>query len=402
MDSRSTIRDAELGPNQHEVGSGSTKESAHRALEIIRSGTVEITHEAELLALLQENRPLIVKCGFDATAPELHLGHAVLLRKMRQFQDLGHKVVFLIGDVTATIGDPTGRNAARPPVSWVEIAINANEFKKQCFTILDTKTIVLYNSELWDPSTEDLLRLMATTTVSQMLERDDFKKRFNEEQPIHLHELMYPLLQAMDSVMLNADIELGGTDQKFNLLQGRALQRHKGKKPQVCITMPIITGLDGVNKMSKSLGNHIGLLEPSSSMFAKLMSISDETMVEWRRALSLPDPTEEHPKEQKKEMAHAIVEMLHGYIEADRAFVDWELQFELKQEPEMETITVPKDRIDRVIVSAGLAPSNSDANRMIRAGAVSVDGEKVLDNKFELPESFVLKLGRNWKRVKFV
>jgi tyrosyl-tRNA synthetase len=362
---------------------------------------VEITHEAELLALLQENRPLVVKCGFDATAPELHLGHAVLLRKMRQFQDLGHKVVFLIGDVTATIGDPTGRNAARPPVSWVEIAINANEFKKQCFTILDTKTIVLYNSELWDPSTEDLLRLMATTTVSQMLERDDFKKRFNEEQPIHLHELMYPLLQAMDSVMLNADIELGGTDQKFNLLQGRALQRHKGKKPQVCITMPIITGLDGVNKMSKSLGNHVGLLEPSSSMFAKLMSVSDVTMVEWRRALSLPDPTENHPKEQKKELAHQIVTMLHGSIMADRAFVDWERHFEQGQEPEMETVTVQRDRLDKVLVSAGLAASNSEANRMIQAGAVSVDGVKTQDNKAELPDSFTLRMGRNWKRVKF-
>jgi tyrosyl-tRNA synthetase len=246
-----------------------------------------------------------------------------------------------------------------------------------------------------------MLRLMATTTVSQMLEREDFKKRFNEEQPIHLHELMYPLLQAMDSVMLTADIELGGTDQKFNLLQGRALQRHKGQKPQVCITMPIITGLDGVNKMSKSLGNHVGLLEPSSSMFAKIMSISDDTMVEWRRVLCLPDPTEEHPKEQKKEMAHQIVEMLHGSIMADRAFVDWEMQFELKQEPEMETVKVPKDRLDRVIVSAGLAPSNSDANRMIKAGAVQVDGVKVTNLLFELPESFVLKLGRNWKRVKF-
>jgi tyrosyl-tRNA synthetase len=373
-----------------------------RALEIIRSGTVEITHEAELGALLQENRPLTVKCGFDPTAPDMHLGHAVLLLKLRQFQDLGHKVVFLVGDLTATIGDPTGRNAQRPPISRVKIAENAASFKKQCFTILDsTKTEIVYNSELWSPSIEDLLKLMATTTVSQMLERDDFKKRFDAEQPIHLHELMYPLLQAMDSVKLTADVELGGTDQKLNLLMGRTLQRHFGKKPQVCVTMPIINGLDGVNKMSKSLGNHVGLTEAPSSQFAKLMSVSDEMMVQFRQALSLPDPTEEHPKEQKKEMAHAIVEMLHGCIEADRAFVDWELQFELKQEPEMETVTVPRDRLDRVIVSAGLAASNSDANRMIKSGAVSVNGAKAVDNKFELPECFVLKLGRNWKRVRF-
>ncbi len=408
MESGSTIRDAGFGPNQHEVGSGATKESTDRALEIIRSGTVEITHEAELKALLNENRPLLVKCGFDPTAPDMHIGHAVLLRKMRQFQDLGHKVVFLIGDVTATIGDPTGRNAARPPVSWIEIAISANEFKKQCFTILDTKTQIVLNSELWDPSTEDLLRLMATTTVSQMLERDDFKKRFDNEQPIHLHEFMYPLFQAMDSVKLEADIELGGTDQKFNLLMGRTLQRHFGQKPQVCITMPIITGLDGVNKMSKSLGNHIGLAEPASVQFAKLMSISDETMVEWRRAFSLPNPTEEHPKEQKKEMAHQIVEMIHGYIEADRAFVDWELQFELRQEPEMETVSVAivhdgsVIRLDRLLVLAGMTSSNTIANRWIKDGALSIDGVKQTSNKFTVPSfpmTVVVKLGRNWKRV---
>jgi tyrosyl-tRNA synthetase len=401
MESGSTIRDAGFGPDQHKVGSRSTEESAHRALNLIRSGTVEITHEAELLALLQENRPLIVKCGFDPTAPDLHLGHAVLLRKMRQFQDLGHQIVFLIGDFTATIGDPTGRNAQRPPVSWTQIALNSASFKKQVFTILDEKkTWIEYNAE-WAPSTEDLIRLMATTTVSQMLERDDFKKRFDNEQPIHLHELVYPILQGFDSVKLKADVELGGTDQKFNLLMGRVIQRHFNQKPQVCITMPIINGLDGVNKMSKSLGNHVGLIEPPASMFAKLMSISDETMIQFRHALTTMPDSDEHPKEQKKALASEIVWMLHSQHAASKARFDWEQQFEQHQQPEMETVTVSRDRLDKVIVSTGLASSNSEANRMIQAGAVQVDGVKATDNKVELPESFVLKLGRNWKRVKF-
>ena len=371
-------------------------------LEAIGSGTVGITHATDLLDLFREERPLTVKCGFDPTAPHLHLGHAVLLRKLRQFQDFGHTVVFVVGDFTASIGDPTGRNATRPPLTWEEIHRNAKTFKEQVFKILDeTKTKVINNST-WFKTPQQLLTLMATTTVSQMLEREDFTKRFDEEKPIGLHELVYPLLQGWDSVALGADVELGGTDQTFNLHMGRALQRHEGQRPQVVITMPIINGTDGVNKMSKSLGNQIGLNESPNSMFAKLMSVPDETALQFRRLLTALPESEEHPKEQKKEMAHAIVEMLHGWQAADRAFVDWELQFELRQQPEMETVTVPRERLDRVLVSSGLAPSNSEANRMIRAGAVSVDEVKQSDNKFVLPDSFVLKLGRNWKRVKFV
>jgi tyrosyl-tRNA synthetase len=385
---------AGLFPDQPQVGSGPAEDPTVRAL---KQGTVEVV--GDLQELLKMGRPLRVKCGFDPTAPDLHLGHAVLLRKMRQFQDLGHEVIFVIGDFTALIGDPTGRNTQRPALSKEEIFWNAETFKQQVFRILDEKrTRVVWNSE-WTPSPSELVKLMATHTLSQMLEREDFSKRFESEQPIHLHELLYPLLQGFDSVALEADVELGGTDQTFNLHAGRELQRQHGQRPQVIITMPIINGTDGVNKMSKSLGNHIGLAEAASSQFAKVMSVSDETAKQWRQVLtSLPD-AEEHPKTLKKELARAIVEMLHSWDEADRAQGEWEAEHERREQPEMETVTVSVTRLDKVLVAAGLAKSNSDANRMIRAWAVSVDGTKQLDNKFTVPESAVLRLGRNWKRV---
>lgn len=382
-------------------------------LDNIRKNTVEILHESELQGLLNLGRTLVVKCGFDPTAPDLHLGHAVLLRKLRQVQDLGHHVVFVVGDFTASIGDPTGRNAQRPPLTKVEIDQNAETFQAQVFTILDKgKTSIVHNSTWLESSSRMLIELMASFTVSQMLEREDFSRRFRNEQPIHMHELVYPMLQGFDSVALAADIELGGTDQKFNLLMGRELQRQRGQKPQVVITMPIINGLDGVSKMSKSLGNHVGLAEAPSMQFGKLMSIPDDLMASFRRLLTdLPEGTG-HPKDQKKEMTHAVVTMLHGKEEADRAQTNWEVQFEQHGVPEMETIAVAMPleyfdegwiiRLDKTLVAVGLSDSNSEANRMIKAGAVAVDGRKSTTNKFwveHVPSEVILRNGRNWKRV---
>ena len=320
---------------------------------------------------------------------------------MRQFQDLGHEVVFVIGDFTAAIGDPTGRNSQRSALSQIEIERNAAAFLEQVFLILDAKKTRVERNSQWFRSPQDLVKLMATHTLSQMLEREDFSKRFEGEQPIHLHELLYPLLQGFDSVALEADVELGGTDQTFNLHAGRELQRQHGQRPQVIITMPIIVGTDGVNKMSKSLGNHIGLAEAASSQFAKLMSVSDETATQFRHALTSLSDAGGHPKMLKKAMAHAVVAMLHGPVEAFRAQDEWERQHERREQPEMETVTVSESRLDRILVAAGLAKSNTEAGRMIQAGAVSVDGTKQLSNKFSIPESstVVLRLGRNWKRV---
>jgi tyrosyl-tRNA synthetase len=352
-----------------------------------------------LQELLKVSHRLRVKCGFDPTAPELHLGHAVLLRKMRQFQDLGHEVIFVIGDFTATIGDPTGRNAQRPALTQAQIEGNAQRFLSQAFLILDSnKTRVVKNSN-WFKTPGDLVKLMATHTLSQMLEREDFSKRFESEQPIHLHELLYPLLQGFDSVALQADVELGGTDQTFNLHAGRELQRQNGQRPQIIMTMPIINGTDGVSKMSKSLGNHIGLSETPDSQFAKIMSISDETAKQWRQVLTSLSDSEEHPKVLKKATALAIVAMLHGATAAFKAQDEWEAQHERGEQPEMETVKVTVARLDKVLVASGLAKSNTEANRMIKAGAVAVDGAKQLDNKFTVPETAVLRLGRNWKRV---
>lgn len=400
-----------------------TKDCMSGELEQLKRGVVEITSEAELVEMLQNGGALRVKCGFDPTAPDLHLGHAVLLRKLKQFQDWHHKVTIVIGDFTAAIGDPTGRNTLRPPLDRDEIASNAKQFVEQVLQILDKdKTCFAGNANWFDKQdSRKLLELMATQTVSQILEREDFSKRFDSEQPIHLHELVYPLLQGFDSVMLHADIEIGGTDQKFNLHMGRELQRKHGQKPQVVMTMPIINGIDGVQKMSKSLGNHIGLRESAADKFGKLMSIPDDLIAPYRRLLTdLPEPGEEHPMLLKKQTAHDIVRQFHGDEEADRVLQAWVHQFQQRGTPEMETVDVKAGdmvqyddgwlvRVDQLLVSAGLASSKAEANRKIKEGAVTVDGNPCgREHSFRVwvPDSFpvarVLRLGRKWKRVQIV
>src|SRR5881296_3512206 len=316
-------------------------------LTYIKKGSAEIVKESELREKLERSRasgnPLRVKAGFDPTAPDLHLGHTVLLRKLKHFQDLGHTVIFLIGDFTGMIGDPTGRSATRPPLSREQIAENAETYKAQVFKILDAKkTVVDFNSRWFSKfSAEDFIRLTAKYTVSQMLEREDFHKRFQEEKPIAMHELLYPLAQGYDSVALEADVELGGTDQKFNLLMGRELQRHFGQESQVVLTMPILEGLDGVQKMSKSLGNAIGINEPPLEIYGKIMSISDDMM--WRYYELLTDvqmaeidrmKREAHPMQAKKDLAARIVKDFHSADAATKAADDWAKQFQKDEVPE--------------------------------------------------------------------
>src|SRR5881296_3142768 len=316
-------------------------------LAYLKKGSAEIVKESELQAKLEKslasNKPLRVKAGFDPTAPDLHLGHTVLLRKLKHFQDLGHTVIFLIGDFTGMIGDPTGRSATRPPLSREQIAENAETYKAQVFKILDPrKTVIDFNSRWFSKFTaEDLVRLAAKYTVSQMLEREDFHKRFQEEKPIALHELLYALAQGYDSVALEADVELGGTDQKFNLLMGRELQRHFGQESQVVLTMPILEGLDGVQKMSKSLGNAIGINEPPLEIYGKIMSISDDMM--WRYYELLTDvqmaeidrmKREAHPMQAKKDLAARIVKDFHSADAATKAADDWAKQFQKDETPD--------------------------------------------------------------------
>jgi tyrosyl-tRNA synthetase len=370
-------------------------------LAYIKKGAAEIVKESELRAKLERShasgKPLRVKAGFDPTAPDLHLGHTVLLRKLKHFQDLGHTVIFLIGDFTGMIGDPTGRSATRPPLSREQIAENAETYKAQVFKILSPeKTVVDFNNRWFSKfSAEDFIRLTAKYTVSQMLEREDFHKRFHGEKPIAMHELLYPLAQGYDSVALEADVELGGTDQKFNLLVGRELQRAYGQESQVVLTTPILEGLDGVNKMSKSLGNAIGIHEPPLEMYGKVMSISDEMM--WRYYELLTDiKTEQiaamkqdaasgkaHPMALKKELAHAIVADFHSAEAAAKAGEDWAKQFQKDQVPEeaeevlvefAEIATPERDgfHLDRLLVRCGLADSRTDAARKLKQGAVRV------------------------------
>src|SRR5450755_1194873 len=328
-------------------------------LAYLRKGAAEIVKESELRAKLERSltsgKPLRVKAGFDPTAPDLHLGHTVLLRKLKHFQDLGHTVIFLIGDFTGMIGDPTGRSATRPPLTREQIVENAETYKAQVFKILSPeKTVVDFNSRWFSKfSAEDFIRLTAKYTVSQMLEREDFHKRFHDEKPIAMHELLYPLAQGYDSVALEADVELGGTDQKFNLLVGRELQRAYGQESQVVLTVPILEGLDGVNKMSKSLGNAIGIHEPPLEMYGKVMSISDEMM--WRYYELLTDVRAEaissmkadaisgkaHPMGLKKELAWSIVEDFHSAEAAAKAAEDWAKQFQMNQAPqEIEEVKI--------------------------------------------------------------
>jgi len=399
-------------------------------LAYIKKGAAEIVKESELRAKLERSlktgKALRVKLGMDPTAPDLHLGHTVVLRKLKHFQDLGHTAIFLIGDFTGMIGDPTGRSATRPPLSREQIEQNAETYKAQVFQILDPqKTVIDFNSRWMGAMTpEDIVRLMARFTVSKLLEREEFHKRFQEEKPIALHELMYSLVQGYDSVALEADVELGGTDQKFNLLVGRELQRSYGQESQVVLTTPILEGLDGVNKMSKSLGNAIGIHEPPLEMYGKVMSISDEMM--WRYYELLTDVRTEqiaamksdaasgkaHPMALKKELARAIVADFHSKDAASKAADDWAKQFQKDAVPEeVETAPVPfaevanRDgdgvRLAKLLVKLGLAASTSEADRKIKEGAVSVDGAKATSPILSARPgaTLTLRLGRKIKKA---
>jgi tyrosyl-tRNA synthetase len=421
-------------------------------LEYIQKGAAEIIRKSELRARLEESaktgRPLKVKAGFDPTAPDLHLGHTVLIRKLKHFQDMGHTVIFVIGDFTGMIGDPTGRSVTRPPLSREEIEKNAETYKQQVFKILDPeKTVVRFNGDwLMKLGADGLVKLAAKYTVSQMLEREDFHKRFQEEKPIAIHELLYPLAQGYDSVALEADVELGGTDQKFNLLVGRELQRACGQPSQIVLTMPILEGLDGVQKMSKSFGNAIGITEAPLEMFGKVMSVSDEMM--WRYWELLTDTSAQgiaamkaqaaagklHPMTAKKGLATKIVSDFHSEADAKKAGEDWERMFQKDEVPDnVEEITVrfedvlpvaldqvewsmskesgvpvlhlggpnyPGIRLDRLLVQSGLAASGTEAQRKIKEGAVRI-GNNVEKSTLvfveKLPAKFPLRLGKKMK-----
>jgi tyrosyl-tRNA synthetase len=389
-------------------------------LAVIRRGCDELLVEEELVRKLKTGRRLRVKLGLDPTAPDLHLGHTVVINKLRHFQDLGHHVQFLIGDFTGMIGDPSGRNATRPPLSPERIQENAKTYEKQVFKILDpAKTEILFNST-WSHAlgAEGMIRLAARYTVSQLLARDDFAKRFKAEQPIHLHELLYPLMQGYDSVAMKSDVELGGTDQKFNLLVGRELQKQFGQESQIIVTTPLLEGLDGVQKMSKSLGNYVGIDEPPAEMFGKLMSISDALMWRYLELLSFRPIDEIHgwrreveagrnPRDVKVALAQEIVERFHGRAAAEKALADFEARFRDGAMPdEIPEVTLPAAdgplAITQVLKAAGLTPSTSEALRMIAQGGVRLDGERVSDKGLKLGRgTYVLQVGkRKFARVK--
>jgi len=409
----------------------------------LKKGTAEIIRESDLRAKLEKSRaagkPLRVKLGMDPTAPDLHLGHTVVLRKLKHFQDLGHTAIFLIGDFTGMIGDPTGRSATRPPLSREQIEQNAETYKAQVFKILDPKKTVIDFNRRWMGAftADDFVRLMAKYTVSQLLEREEFHKRFQEEKPISAHELLYPLVQGYDSVALEADVELGGTDQRFNLGVGRELQRAYGQESQAVVTTPILEGLDGVQKMSKSLGNAIGIHEPPLEMYGKIMSISDEMM--WRYYELLTDVQMSeietmklgmHPMQAKKELATRIVADFHSPDDARQAAEDWAIQFQKRETPDsvdmvlvnIEDVQARSNgeqpeavieqtrekgvrvRLDKLIARAGLAESISDAVRKIKQKAVQINGQV----KTELvavvnpSEEFTLRVGKRMKRVRLI
>jgi tyrosyl-tRNA synthetase len=389
-------------------------------LQIIRRGSDELLVEAELKERLGANAPLRVKAGFDPTAPDLHLGHTVLINKLRQLQDLGHHVVFLIGDFTGMIGDPSGKNATRPPLTREDVAQNAKSYAEQVFKILaPDRTEIAFNSTWMDRlSAADMIRLAATHTVARMLERDDFSKRYTTNQPIAIHEFLYPLVQGYDSVALRADIELGGTDQKFNLLMGRELQKHYGQPPQVILTMPLLEGLDGVNKMSKSLGNYVGINEPPTEIFGKLMSISDDLMWRYIELLSFAPLAKIgswkqqvsgglNPREIKVAFAQEVVERFHSRKAAEDALADFETRFRAGAIPEnVQEVSVQAAAggvaIPHVLKQAGLVASTSEGLRMIEQGGVKLNGEKVSDKALRLTqgEQVVLQVGkRKFARV---
>lgn len=382
-------------------------------LQIIHRGTEEIIPEEELIEKLKKGQPLTVKAGFDPTAPDLHLGHTVLINKMRQLQDLGHHIVFLIGDFTAMIGDPTGKSATRPPLSVEDIKQNATTYKEQVFKILDeSKTTVRYNSEWMEGlGSAGMIKLAAQHTVARMLERDDFKKRYQSNQSIAVHEFLYPLVQGYDSVALEADIELGGTDQKFNLLVGRELQKNAGKPQQCILTMPLLEGLDGVKKMSKSLDNYIAITDTPNEMFGKLMSISDDLMWRYFELLSFRSLEEieglktdmaegKNPRDIKFLLCEEIIARFHDQAAADSAKTDFIQRFQKNAIPdEMPEFTINLSEgvpIANLAKEAGVCASTSEAMRMVKQGAVKIDGEKVENPKHrvELSDSFVLQVGK--------
>ena len=368
-------------------------------LTLLRRGTHEIIPESELAAKFSLNRPLRIKAGFDPTAPDLHLGHTVLLNKLRQFQQLGHEILFLIGDFTAMIGDPTGKNITRTPLNHEEVAANARTYEQQIYKILDPdKTKVVFNAQWMEVfRAVDLVRLAAHSTVARMLERDDFQKRYTSGQSIAIHEFLYPLIQGYDSVVLQSDIELGGTDQKFNLLMGREIQRAFGQPPQVVMTLPILEGLDGVRKMSKSLGNYIGIAEAASDMFGKLMSISDDLMWRYLDLLSFEDSetltrwrqeTEAgaNPRDVKIRLAREMVARFHGISIAEKIHHDFDARFQQGQVPTdlpEVTVSIPKEGLflANILRDAGLVESTSEAYRVLEQGGVRIDGERVTDKK---------------------
>ena len=391
-------------------------------LELIGRGAQEILKPEELEARLKLGRPLRVKAGFDPTAPDLHLGHTVLLNKMRQFQDLGHQVIFLIGDFTGMIGDPTGKNVTRKPLSRADVLANAETYAEQVFKVLDRgKTELRFNSEWFDAmSATDMIKLAGQMTVARMLERDDFSKRFAGQQPIAIHEFLYPLVQGYDSVALKADIELGGTDQKFNLLMGRGLQEHFGQPPQIVLTMPLLEGLDGVNKMGKSLGNYIGINEPAIDIVNKTMKIGDELMWRWFELLSFEVSLAElarmkadvaagqlHPREAKLQLARELAARFHGVAEAEAAIQGWQAAVRGEADKnllEIKVLAVPAEgvRLATVLRMAGLAGSNTEANRKIQERAVRIDNLVVEDSQLLLMPGFegVLQVGkRNFARI---
>src|SRR6478672_4073672 len=433
--------DRDPSPSQRTLRIGISKNMANfppveEQLAYIKKGAAEIIHERELRERLENSlktgKPMRVKAGFDPTAPDLHVGHTVLIRKLKHFQDLGHTVIFLIGDFTGMIGDPTGRSVTRPPLTRADIDRNAETYKAQVFKILDPqKTVVDFNSRWFSKMTaEDFIRLAAKFTVSQMLEREEFHKRFQEEKPIAIHELLYSICQGYDSVALEADVELGGTDQKFNLHMGRTLQKDYGQPSQIVLTMPLLEGTDGVQKMSKSYGNYIGISEPPQEIYGKVMSISDELM--WRYYELLTDVKvpeieqmkadvssgKQHPMQLKKVLARRIVQDFHGEQAAKAADENWAKQFQ--QGEAVETLTIemksvlsdaemqasnpnPVVRMDKVIVAAGMAASGAEAQRLRKQKAVKVNDRVWEEHAIALDsKELVLKVGRRIKRITFV
>ncbi len=400
----------ESGPRLKRLGLFYNKQNMkhQETLEIIKRGCDELLLEPELKQKLDQGRPLRIKAGFDPTAPDLHLGHTVLLNKMRQLQDLGHHALFLIGDFTGMIGDPTGKNATRPPLSREQVLANAQSYKEQVFKVLDpARTEIVFNSTWMDKfSAVDLIKLAATHTVARMLERDDFGKRYMSQQPIAIHEFIYPLVQGYDSVALKADMELGGTDQKFNLLMGRELQKHYGQPAQCILTMPLLEGLDGVNKMSKSLGNYVGITESPQEMFGKLMSVSDDLMWRYLELLSSESlatiaqwraETQQgrNPRDIKVLLAQEMVTRFHSRRAAEDALTEFEARFKQGVLPEdMPEVTIAASGgqigIAQLLKQAGLVPSTSEAMRMIEQGGVKLDGEKVSDKALQIKAGAVV------------